>query len=112
MSRDSEWHKLEQQMASALDAWLYPNAQFRGHGGDDDLKFIHAQYATADSLEQVRAFYWKKCEWSLERTDGSILYGPIPQAFFQKRTAHDCGPCHRAAKHKHSCRSRRRPAKD
>jgi|GEM_PF-4565992 hypothetical protein len=84
MSNDPEWSKVEQGVADVLGDWLYPNAQFCGGGQADDLKFIHAQFDSADSLEQVREFYWKKCEWDHDRTVGSCYdIDKYPKRFFR-----------------------------
>ena len=67
--------RMDQREAGALGDWLYPGMKYNGGGCSDDLGFIHAQYETTDSLEQVREFYWQKCEWTHDRRAGGSTYG-------------------------------------
>lgn len=67
--------RMKQEAAGALNDWLYPGMRYTGGGHANDLRFIHAQYETTDSLEQVREFYWKKCEWTHDRRGEVSIYG-------------------------------------
>ena len=68
-----EMHELGQD---ALGEWLYPDAEYGGGGWSDDHHFVHIGGRTSDSLEQVREFYWKRCEWTHDRSvgDGGSTY--------------------------------------
>ena len=84
MNDEEEFARMESQVGDALGSWLYPECQFRGHGAANDLKFIHAQYTTADSIDDVRDYYWKKCQWTHDRTGGSFYQlDEYPKRFFR-----------------------------
>ena len=71
MTSDSLRRKMR-EAAEAFGDWFYPNAKRAvASGMADDRRFIHAEYETTDSLDQVRDFYWEKCEMGGDRDGGS-----------------------------------------
>ena len=67
--------------------WLYPNADYGGGGWADDRHLVHIGGPTSDSLEQVREFYWARCEWTHGRSPGdggsTYLMDRYPERIFR-----------------------------
>jgi len=70
-----------------LGEWFYPDTEYGGGGWSDDRHFVHIEGRTSDSLEQVREFYWKMCEWTHDRSVGdggsSYFMDRYPQRIFR-----------------------------
>ncbi len=80
---------LGEQTAEILGDWLYPNVTGGPGGGwTDDRKFFVVQYQTANSLKQIRKYYWELCrpdrpdDWG-DFGDGGFMMSENPRFFYR-----------------------------
>ena len=71
---DDHFRRIGKLGEETLGEWLYPNAAYGGGGWADDRRFCHIQGQTADSLDQLRKFYWRMCEFTHDGSMGGSHY--------------------------------------